>query len=475
MSSLEEEYRKRFGEDREASDDFDAEGLWANIESELGTSSSKPLAGFNWARVSSGALLLIGLSIWFFSQYKWGSTESIEKRLMHSSVEALDSCDQYNVEGLAQGKSDGKTSGVNSLDIASKGAGLPPVDGAENNTMSLDASESQSNLTNTEEENEFEYIDETVSTYEIAELEIDLEDSNLALTTNLNIQEDKKVRAYRELTDRLDLVGFSLKGPSVDLSSPKLSFVEEVLNEKELNGDNGLSFQVFSGINANNVVYVAQDSGYYAGLRRASERSQLGLNSGMNLRYTTKNNWFFGLGIEYQQWRRLLDYESVRQYTELREEQVLTIWLDAFTQDTLAVEIGQGEVDIRETRTIVHNNKYSSFTIPFSLGYQRSNNKLSYGFSAAMNLNFLLSQTGKVLDEEGYSSYMNAQTGMLQDLSIGFRLSPFVEYSLRESLGVFVQGNYDQYLKKDYGVSSGLTGRPALFGFNFGLRYKLRK
>ena len=87
----------------------------------------------------------------------------------------------------------------------------------------------------------------------------------------------------------------------------------------------------------------------------------------------------------------------------------------------------------------------------------------------------MLSQTGKVLDEEGYSSYMNAQTGMLQDLYIGFRLSPFVGYSLGERSSVFLQGNYDQYLKKDYGVSSGLAGRAALFGFNFGLRYKLGK
>jgi len=212
----------------------------------------------------------------------------------------------------------------------------------------------------------------------------------------------------------------------------------------------------------------------WGNLKNDTENGLLSTNYGLHAALVLNEKWLLGTGVEYNDMWTLFSYESQKDITVLKEDELVQIQINS-AQDTVNRIYADTLVNAVETRTIKHYNRYQSISIPFEFGLQQSKNKWTYGLSIAPVLHIHTRQVGKAFNTDTDRVIMEfdsaANTGLFdKKITLGLRASPFISYQLK--------GRYSLMLKSNLNWQSNRINDAAKvnifqYNLNIGVGYKL--
>ncbi len=142
----------------------------------------------------------------------------------------------------------------------------------------------------------------------------------------------------------------------------------------------------------------------------------------------------------------------------------------SYARDTLITNMnfpGQSR-PATATRNIQQHNKHSSFALPIMLGIKKESIRTNYGLRAGLGLNYINSQTGKVLEGTGeVITYPSSETGLSPrpKFHFSYHLQPYFTYRTSKQIAwqfrldtrLHTYGNTGFYNTKHYTLLTGLN------------------
>ena len=493
MENLEEEYTNRFNNQELPGDDFDVEGLWGEIASELDDTGRKTgWWSFNWKH-GLLLLLLVPVSILVVYHIKQNPGE------IENSTVLTNQNDELSIDGITEIKpadslSFNENNHAHDITETTKVIGKEnkvnspnaPIDIEKSNSHELSRTRNEnfsgkknalrihdnqeretlfsspSDLNNSEEktsnslsqtkkksslEDNKDYINQAVNDAVIS-----------ATTDNANNQTNKETQLsipneatdklpddgivlngnIRSLSDTLELATLPLKPYSLLKESPLPNL--ELLPKDKLLPD-GLSsgiplswsFTVISGFNQPYFYFHSQDE--TATLKEKTEKGKTGYSIGLLTALSINKKWKVSSGLEYHQLHSKFTYSTQRDSQIFKPQALLAVFIDSLG-NTVSEQFGDTIVGARIIRQIEHYNKYRLLSIPVEVGFIQHNNKWSYGISGGVAFNFRIYQSGKTLDDQ--SSVINFSqsdpAAIFEKFGLSLRMSPFINYHLSEHI-----------------------------------------
>jgi len=210
---------------------------------------------------------------------------------------------------------------------------------------------------------------------------------------------------------------------------------------------------ILGGANVIDIKYGSEDVPLLpelARLKTVSEKKEYGTTLGIQTGVLLKNRWLINSGIEYHQLWSKLDFEEQKNIQVLKENQLLKVWIDQFTGDTLQKYYNDTLVNAVAYRDLLHHNKYRKFSIPIEIGIQQDYEKFIFGLTAGAVFNFTTLQSGKTInkDQEVIDFEKDDSTAPFKNFDIGFRISPSVGYQLSDRWTISLQPRWDWQRKR---------------------------
>lgn len=170
-----------------------------------------------------------------------------------------------------------------------------------------------------------------------------------------------------------------------------------------------------------------------------------------------------------------MDYEKVENIQISKEDELLTVWIDATTGDTLRQRYGDTIINAISTRTVLHHNNYQRFSIPIEFGVLKNTEKLIYGMKVGAIFNFTNTQSGRTIDKANQvvDFTNNDTTSLFKAFDIGLRLSPLIGYRLSEHWSVNLQPQWTWYRSTNF-QNTDLKIGIHQYNINLGLRYYIK-
>lgn len=253
---------------------------------------------------------------------------------------------------------------------------------------------------------------------------------------------------------------------------PILNFVEPPLQKNRKRNSLAWKMDLWGGVNTTKLKYKSENSSDLAALLEQGKKKELALSFGANAALVLKDRWLISSGIEYHQLMVKFEYEDKKNILVPKENQLLTVWLDALTNDTLNTSYGDTTVDAVATREIVNYNKYHKFSIPFEIGFQQKTGKVTYGILTGAVLSFNVFQTGKTLNKgaEITSFDQNSSTRTFKKFDMGFRVSPFIAYHLSEKMTFNIRPQFNWQFNSSFDDTD-IKITAQQLNLNFGIGY----
>lgn len=467
MAHIDNEFNKRFSNQQLLDDGFDAEGLWNAISEDLDSEQTAPNPSFLTKKRMLGLLLLLligGLSgVIYFESDNTAITQNTANNIDNTQqndalVSPSNSKKNTPLDIQTNTESANKINTISQKNELKKSAHsnnnihLNPFS-TPNNTQKITSSEHTSftKNTSTQTTNSTNKTD-TQSTPSSPITN----SSNTTLIDNVITENSAKPLIENSIADSStpidNSVEFSLFAlPSIialvesksssELMLPTSSVLKLPENEgfktqksQTLQWNVGLS----GGINTLRFQHQSGDYSDLVDLKNSSAKQDFGTSYGLHAGLQFKDRWSLHSGIEYHQIWSKFDYEKVEQIQVLKEDQLLRIWIDASTGDTLNMLYGDTLINTTSTRTVLHHNEFQRISIPLEIGVQESRGKFTYGITAGTVFSFTNKQSGRTLDASSEIVNFNENdiTAPYKPFDIGLRISPLVGYQLSENMSL---------------------------------------
>jgi len=490
MAHIDNEFNKRFSNQQLPNDDFDAEGLWDAISEDLDSVETDPggyvfmnkwLLGVLILLIVGGVVGLIYLksdSILMAQKTENNADDSIV--ITHSNDKIISSTNtkennELNVETNTESLNTIKE--IPPKNELKKQAHTRHIEASNtiqnpfpthNNTQTSTSSKSTSFTENTSTQtSNFTYktaqssapLVPITNNTDTPPIESPITNNTSIISVENPVVEQSKVATDNPveitLTELPAIVTLVETQPSTQSILPTSSTLELAENEEfKIRKKPPVQFEVglTNGINTLHVKHKSNDYSDLADLKNTTEKQDWGTSHGINAGLLFKDRWLLNSGIEYHQLWSKFDYEEVKQIQVLKQNQLLRVWVDAMTGDTLNVLYGDTLVNAISTRTVIHHNSYQRFSVPLEIGIQKNIEKMTYGIKAGAVFNFTNQQSGKTFDQFGeiVSFDENDATTLLKSFDIGLRISPFVGYQLSENWAITLQPQWMYYQKPNF-------------------------
>ena len=151
--------------------------------------------------------------------------------------------------------------------------------------------------------------------------------------------------------------------------------------------------QLYGGANLMNTNFKGESTEQLVDLKNQTEKVFPSTQFGVKTDVQFNSGFIAHLGLEYQKHRTIFELEKESSVSELLEDQLVKVWIDGTSLDTLAKEFGSVLVNRVETRKVVHNNRYEILGIPVGLGYSKQIGKVSLGIEGGLYLGFTFDQS----------------------------------------------------------------------------------
>lgn len=195
---------------------------------------------------------------------------------------------------------------------------------------------------------------------------------------------------------------------------------------------------LWGGINTLNQNFISTSLSDLATLKNQTEKNTSGKSLGLQTSIIWNNRYLLSTGIEYHDLWSKLDLKLTTPIQVWKENELINVWIDEASGDTLNTEYGKVLVDADSTRTVIHHNRYRRLSIPIELGIQHQIAKYTLGISAGAVLNFTRFQSGKTFNENSdlvvFDSNSSART--MNPFSMGLRITPQLGYRIGNNLAL---------------------------------------
>ena len=278
----------------------------------------------------------------------------------------------------------------------------------------------------------------------------------------------------------------SVSGESFDAPPLELKDSASVSLDKEVNlvGDDQilakpegpeLYLQLYSGINIMDANYKGTGLDQLVDLKNQSERVFPSAQVGVKADLKFKNGLTTHLGLEYQRHRSIFELEKEEPISVLLEDQLVKVFIDGATLDTLAEEFGSVLVDGLETRQVVHNNRYETLGIPIGVGYSKQIGNIMFGIEGGVYLGFTLDQNGKTLNASEQIVSFDDQSAdrQLNDVMVGYRLAPSLAVQANSNLSLELRPEVSGFSSQKIGDSS-VQSSPLVLKMNLAVKYQIK-
>lgn len=235
------------------------------------------------------------------------------------------------------------------------------------------------------------------------------------------------------------------------------------------------NWQLFASTGINTVLfnYSSTVNPALADLKSTSEKMYLGSSYALHLGTTLKNKWTLRTGIEYHQLWSKFDYYYASDYQLVKENVLVKILEDATTGAIIEEIYDSVTVNVSESRTIVHYNNYQRFSIPLLAGFQSQRKNFSYGISIGPILNFTNSQIGKGLDNQAAITNFSDSNfpTPFENMDLSMVISPHLGYNITEKWQLIIEPQWKWNQAKNLSDTDFIVNIHQ-FNLNVGLGYR---
>lgn len=236
--------------------------------------------------------------------------------------------------------------------------------------------------------------------------------------------------------------------------------------------DIDFALELHTGISNSKLQYNADASSEILVGKQGSEKSNWGASAGLLATVRLNKNWMLAAGLEIHKVRTLFDYQNITEVQSVLNNQLLTVWLDSATGDTISTEYGDASLLTRTTRTIVHHNVFWQTKVPLLVGYQVNKQKLDFGLLAGPVLQFTLGQSGRLIDGAGEIAFFDSNDNpVMPSINWGLRVSPFVSYKFGSRWALTARPQWNWSASTDF-PNSNLAVAVRQFDLQLGLSLK---
>lgn len=466
MSQIEDEYQKRFKNQELPNSDFDSEGLWGEIaeslhEEQPSSNKHRMLFWFFFLVVMVGAIGTYFINHTIDQQIADNHARSGSNNEEESSVDLVPSneLDQTSLQPPSFARLD-STETIHSNSELAKSA-----------VTSISSTPKALNYSAPESRGQTEPSDflEPINSAE-----------NPTVPSNTQAAKNLKFSA-------IEPIEVSMVSP-IAMLPVRLSFVKSdsllqpILPLWNTESDNhlnvkSLAWQIgaWGGGNRTSFQYKSGSMSDLTQLKEQTERVGLGKSFGVSTSLLWENRWLLSTGIEYHQLWSTFEYKEEQPIQVNKENQLLRVWVDAATSDTLASEYGDATVNALAIRNVVNHNKYQRFSIPIGVGFQQTSAKVVYGVTASGLLSFTTSQSGKTLNEgaEIIDFDKNSTVAPFKAFNVGARVSPFLGYRISTGWTIKVNPQWTWQTGADFGGTE-VKLNVHQFNLNFGVEYAFK-
>jgi hypothetical protein len=220
-----------------------------------------------------------------------------------------------------------------------------------------------------------------------------------------------------------------------------------------------------SNISATSLYMLKKDS---------SEHMQVSYSAGLRLVKPITNNILLKAGIQYSQANEKYVY---RTENEVKTTTVVTVrTIIRAPGDTVVIQ----DTSVLQTIGFRNNtvkNRYRSFDIPVSVGYQFGNDDLKFGINAGVIINVSSWYQGVILDTSLATVTLNKSGNMIYKSNVGLGLygSISVVKRLSDEMHVFVEPYFRYNLSNITTAQAPFTQKFSLGGLAVGLRFNLNR
>jgi hypothetical protein len=226
-----------------------------------------------------------------------------------------------------------------------------------------------------------------------------------------------------------------------------------------------LAFKSVSNISATPLYMLKKDS---------SEHSRIGYTAGIRLVKPITDNILLKAGVQFSQANEQYIY---RTENEVKTTTVVTVrTIIRAPGDTVIVQ----DTSVLQTagyKTNTVKNRYRSFDIPLTVGYQFGDEDLKFGINAGVVFNLTSWYQGMVLDSSLANVPLTKQGNGIYKTNIGLGLigSVSIVKRLSDDLHVFAEPYFRYNLSDMSTPQAGFKQRLSVGGLSLGLRFNLNR
>ena len=508
MSNVEKEYNKRFKNQDLTNDDFDTEGLWDSISEKIAsTENTTDRAGFIRYRKLGLGLGLMGVLalIYFMLNNPTPNTDGLgDRSSSHESTKAvkskvpnsiqLENIIEESGQAVIRNQFNQKITRQNAEEVSNsqkinkQAKKLQTISNSTTSRIQKEKIKTESTEVLEKEEalnsEDNIYLDiKSISTITSFKNESNKSETsainNIASSTDTN-----KLKASKWESDTFnpnDLSDLDLIPPSAlkifktaDYLMPKANLPNVVMTSNKSIANARWKIGGTVGSNLVYFNYASQNIKPLADKKNLSEFLTLGTTYGLSANLFYNNDIIIGTGIDYNQLWSMFENGSITNTQILKEDQLVKVWLNAFTGDTLNVNITDTLVNQSTFRSVVHFNSYQRISIPFKIGIMKTKGNWIYGIQTGLALNFTIKQEGKGLDHNQVPISFETKDliAPYKPLDLGLMIQPILGYKINDSWTINLTPQWRWSRKADLGIEDLSVGIHQL-NLNIGIHYCL--
>ena len=499
MNPLEEEYKNKFSDEQLSSNGFEAEGLWDAISEELHAEPNNKVKPLWWVFIP-GITIMFTVGFWIIPN--WNSQEDVLNGESTSEIEApldtasvsIDEVDESYALGTMETKqTDLVQEDVKQTDLVQKE--VPQTDLVIEEAKQTDQVSVKADPTTTKTTTSLKNI-ESPLVVAVDEGEYYKEIPPVNTINHADKNEALVLDSLASGQGMADIVGLTIREkeqlpmlapidgmtpPYLELSAAELPvFTAQPVplgkdQIKAKSNNPSVYLQLYGGTNFMDINYRGESNDQIVDLKNQSERIFPSTQFGVKTDVQFSSGFSAHLGIEYQQHRTVFEIEQENLVSILLDDQLIKVWLDGTSLDTLAKEYGSVLVDGIETRRVIHNNRYKMLGLPVGVGYSKQIGNVMLGLEGGLYLGFTLDQNGKTLNgSEQIISFDNESLDRpLNDVMLGYRMSPSIAVQGPSNLSFAFRPEFSGFSRQQIGDSA-VYSSPLVFSINLGVKYQIK-
>lgn len=487
MDDLEKEYQENFSDQEMSNDDFDVDGLWADIHADLDAQAPTKPSYFTKGNVT---ILLLVAFVGGLGWYSHFENTEIERSSEQVSITSPDEVDTYDLNAepttitntssiLVEQQKTATVIDVLTENEAAAQQNLWINERVEQEVAARNNKQDGANLIKKapqeiqrNKDASFSSIVSTRSADEKSSNDLgrfNEQRNNLLIDGNLDIVIIGHANTSHSLeTTNDDVASNTLNKGRIDEEKglplatitttldklPLLPFtpiesttaIEEAIMAKKTLGltatqkKSHWAVAAYSGVNQLHAKYLPKSNLDVATLRNNNLNAEWGTTYGVNFSQERKH-WHFRTGIaRHDLWNRL-DFQTSDTTIVFKEQEVLRVLINGGTGEVLSTEFGDTTVLALTTLNTIHFNRFRMYSIPLEIGWHQRRGAWQYAITAGVVFNFSQQAAGRDFAGTGsLTDYSATDTPvLLRPFSTGWSLSPSLAYQLSSRVQLQLQ------------------------------------